>query len=154
MSLGALALALLAGLLSVLSPCVLPLLPLVLGAAASQPRFGPVLLALGVALSFVAIFELPGENGELLFARMRYRGCNFTINQVGWDSDARPPADSSQTSPFLFYLYVDDVVETTANMKACGGVEVFPPREEIWGDLRSRLRDPFGYVWDLAQSPR
>lgn len=55
MSLGALALALLAGLLSVLSPCVLPLLPLVLGAAASQHRFGPVLLALGVALSFVAI---------------------------------------------------------------------------------------------------
>jgi uncharacterized glyoxalase superfamily protein PhnB len=106
------------------------------------------------ALSFVAIFELPGENGELLFARMRYRGCNFTINQVGWDSDARPPADSSQTSPFLFYLYVDDVVETAARMKACGGVEVFRPREEMWGDLRSRLRDPFGYVWDLAQAPR
>ncbi len=55
MSLGALGLALLAGLLSILSPCVLPLLPLVLGAAASQHRFGPALLALGVALSFVAI---------------------------------------------------------------------------------------------------
>jgi cytochrome c-type biogenesis protein len=55
MSLGAIGLAFLAGILSILSPCVLPLLPLVLGAAASQHRFGPALLALGVAISFVAI---------------------------------------------------------------------------------------------------
>jgi cytochrome c-type biogenesis protein len=52
MSLG---LAFLAGMLSVLSPCVLPLLPLVLGAAASEHRLGPVVLAAGLALSFVVI---------------------------------------------------------------------------------------------------
>ena len=50
-----LGLAFLAGLLSVLSPCVLPLLPLVLGAAASEHRLGPLALASGLALSFVAI---------------------------------------------------------------------------------------------------
>lgn len=50
-----LGLAFLAGLLSVLSPCVLPLLPLVLGAAVAEHRFGPVALAAGLALSFVAI---------------------------------------------------------------------------------------------------
>jgi cytochrome c-type biogenesis protein len=55
MSSGALGLAFLAGLLSVLSPCVLPLLPIVLGAAASEHKFGPALLATGAALSFVAI---------------------------------------------------------------------------------------------------
>jgi len=55
MSLAAIGLAFLAGVLSILSPCVLPLLPLVLGAAASRHRFGPALLALGVAVSFVAI---------------------------------------------------------------------------------------------------
>jgi cytochrome c-type biogenesis protein len=48
-------LAFLAGLLSTLSPCVLPLLPIVLGAAASEHRLGPVALAGGLALSFVAI---------------------------------------------------------------------------------------------------
>ena len=52
---GTLALAFLAGLLSILSPCVLPLLPIVLGAAASEHRGGPLVLAGGVALSFVAI---------------------------------------------------------------------------------------------------
>ena len=48
-------LAFAAGLLSVLSPCVLPILPMVLGAAASQHRMGPAALAAGLALSFVAI---------------------------------------------------------------------------------------------------
>jgi len=44
-----------AGVLSILSPCVLPLLPLVLGAAVSEHRWGPAALAAGLALSFVAI---------------------------------------------------------------------------------------------------
>jgi cytochrome c-type biogenesis protein len=51
----ALALALLAGVLSTLSPCVLPLLPIVLGAALTEHRFGPVALAAGVAISYVAV---------------------------------------------------------------------------------------------------
>lgn len=49
------ALAFLAGLLSILSPCVLPLLPVVVGGAVAQHRLGPAALALGLALSFVAI---------------------------------------------------------------------------------------------------
>ncbi|ODR99439.1 cytochrome C biogenesis protein [Methyloceanibacter methanicus] len=50
-----LGLALIAGVLSVLSPCVLPLLPIVFGTAQSEHRLGPAALALGVALSFTAI---------------------------------------------------------------------------------------------------
>jgi cytochrome c-type biogenesis protein len=49
------ALALLAGLLSTLSPCVLPLVPIVVGTALGQHRFGPLALASGLTLSFVAI---------------------------------------------------------------------------------------------------
>src|SRR6478609_2333066 len=55
MSLGTLGLAFLAGALSVLSPCVLPLLPIVLGSAASEHRLAPAVLAAGLALSFVVI---------------------------------------------------------------------------------------------------
>ncbi len=47
--------ALIAGVLSTLSPCVLPLLPLVLGAAVSEHRFGPAALAGGLAISFTVI---------------------------------------------------------------------------------------------------
>jgi cytochrome c-type biogenesis protein len=44
-----------AGSLSILSPCVLPLVPVVLGTAASKGRYGPILLAAGLVLSFVVI---------------------------------------------------------------------------------------------------
>ena len=55
MTVGAFALAFAAGVLSILSPCVLPILPIVLGAAASEHRWGPVMLAAGLAISFVTI---------------------------------------------------------------------------------------------------
>lgn len=44
-----------AGSLSILSPCVLPLIPVVLGTAASKAKYGPLLLAAGLVLSFVLI---------------------------------------------------------------------------------------------------
>lgn len=49
------ALAFAAGVLSILSPCVLPLLPIVLGAAVTQHRWGPLALAAGLAVSFTGL---------------------------------------------------------------------------------------------------
>jgi len=48
-------LGLLAGVLSTLSPCVLPLLPMVLAPASSAHRLGVPALAAGVVISFVAV---------------------------------------------------------------------------------------------------
>jgi cytochrome c-type biogenesis protein len=48
-------LSFLAGILSTLSPCVLPLVPAVLAGAAAEHRLAPLALAAGVALSFTAI---------------------------------------------------------------------------------------------------
>src|SRR5271156_5213358 len=53
MTIGSVVLAFVAGILSILSPCVLPILPIVLGAAASERRLGPVALAAGLSTSFV-----------------------------------------------------------------------------------------------------
>lgn len=53
--LGHLILAFAAGSLSILSPCVLPLLPIVLGTAASKSSLGPLALGAGVVLSFVSV---------------------------------------------------------------------------------------------------
>ena len=48
-------LAFFAGILSTVSPCVLPILPIVFGTALSKNRFGPLALACGLSLSFLAI---------------------------------------------------------------------------------------------------
>jgi cytochrome c biogenesis protein CcdA len=50
-----LVLAFAAGLLSILSPCVLPLVPIVLGAAVSAHRLGALALAAGLAASFTLL---------------------------------------------------------------------------------------------------
>jgi len=57
-SAGTYGLGYLAGLLSTLSPCVLPLVPILIGTAAAAHVFGPYALALGLMLSFsiVGIF--------------------------------------------------------------------------------------------------
>lgn len=49
------ALAFIAGVLSILSPCVLPILPIVLGTMAERSRFAPLALAMGLAISFVSV---------------------------------------------------------------------------------------------------
>ena len=48
-------LSLLAGVLSILSPCVLPLVPILVGSALNTHRYGPYALALGLAISFTAV---------------------------------------------------------------------------------------------------
>jgi len=52
LEIAAIPLAFLAGILGVLSPCVWPLVPIVMGSAAGKSRFGPYALALGLSVSF------------------------------------------------------------------------------------------------------
>jgi cytochrome c biogenesis protein CcdA len=65
MGLVALALAFVAGLLTALSPCVLPLLPLVMGSAAHN-RYGPAALAAGFVTAFTMIGVLLASLGTAL----------------------------------------------------------------------------------------
>lgn len=55
-----------AGSLSVLSPCVLPLVPILIGTAASVHRRGPLALAAGLTLSFAVIGVLLASAGASL----------------------------------------------------------------------------------------
>jgi len=63
---GTYGIALVAGLLTTLSPCVLPLIPLLMGSAVSAHRLGPWALAVGVALSFTAAGVLLASVGASL----------------------------------------------------------------------------------------
>lgn len=60
------ALSLLAGGLSTLSPCVLPLVPIVLATAVAAHRLGPFALAAGLALSFTLVGVLIASIGVSL----------------------------------------------------------------------------------------
>jgi cytochrome c-type biogenesis protein len=55
-----------AGVLTVLSPCILPVLPILLGRALQSHRFGPVALVAGLTLSFAAFGSLLGITASWL----------------------------------------------------------------------------------------
>lgn len=59
-------LSLAAGSLTTLSPCVFPLLPLVLGGAAQRHRAAPLAMALGMTLSFAVLGVVIGVFGDAL----------------------------------------------------------------------------------------
>lgn len=61
-----LGLSLAAGSLTTLSPCVFPLLPLVLGGALQASRLAPIALGVGMAASFAGIGMLVGALGPAL----------------------------------------------------------------------------------------
>ena len=48
-------LSFLAGILTILSPCVLPLIPIIVGSAINTHKLGPYALALGLAISFTVV---------------------------------------------------------------------------------------------------
>lgn len=102
------------------------------------------------AIGMVPIAVLPDDDNQTFFARMRYRGNNITLNRPGWDSGLSAPTADSPPH-FIFYLYVDDVVATASAMTTRGAALLQPTEKTFWGDVRARLRDPFGYLWDLAQ---
>ncbi|PMS18549.1 cytochrome C biogenesis protein [Trinickia dabaoshanensis] len=64
----------LSGVISTLSPCVLPLLPIVLGGAAASNRLGPLALTAGVMLSFTAAGTFLASVGTMLgFSESAFR---------------------------------------------------------------------------------
>lgn len=66
LSLPQLGLSLAAGSLTTLSPCVLPLLPLVVGGAVQRNRLAPVAMGLGMAMAFALIGLLVGTLGPAI----------------------------------------------------------------------------------------
>ena len=55
-----------AGMLTALSPCVLPLLPLVVGGAMQQHRAAPLLMGIGMTVAFAVAGWILGALGPAL----------------------------------------------------------------------------------------
>jgi cytochrome c-type biogenesis protein len=60
-----------AGLASVLSPCVLPVVPVIVAGAEREDRLRPLLIVLGLSLTFMAMGAVSSLFGALLVGRTR-----------------------------------------------------------------------------------
>ena len=61
-----------AGLASVLSPCVLPVIPIVMAGSERDDRLRPLLVVTGLALSFMAMGAISSLFGAMLIGKTRY----------------------------------------------------------------------------------
>lgn len=61
-----------AGLASVLSPCVLPVIPIIMAGAEREDRFRPLIVVTGLAISFMAMGAVSSLFGALLIGKTRY----------------------------------------------------------------------------------
>lgn len=89
-------LAYLAGLLTLINPCVLPVLPIVLGSALQADRRGPVALALGMSLSFVTFGMLVATFGYALGLTQELLARIGAVLMIGFGLVLLTPALSSR----------------------------------------------------------
>jgi len=61
-----------AGVASVLSPCVLPVIPIIMAGAEVKDRLRPLIVVIGLSLSFMAMGAISSLFGTLLIGKTRY----------------------------------------------------------------------------------
>ena len=61
-----------AGLASVLSPCVLPVIPIIMAGAEREDRLRPMIIVAGLAISFMSMGAVSSLFGALLIGKTRY----------------------------------------------------------------------------------
>ena len=64
----------------------------------------------------------------------------------GWPRSPAPQATASAS----IYVYVSDADVVFARALKAGATEITPVEDMPWGDRLGGLRDPFGYVWNVA----
>jgi cytochrome c-type biogenesis protein len=136
----ALVLAFLAGLLTSLSPCVLPVLPLVVGGALSSHRWGPLALCAGLGLSFSLLgvaAALATQAFEFDAGLIRTGGA---VLMLGFGATLLVPGAQAILSGMLAPL------ATRAGSLSAAG-----PAAGLWGNFLSG--GALGAVWSPCSGP-
>jgi PhnB protein len=95
------------------------------------------------------------DGKRLLHVRLELLGTRFIVMDElaevnGMGSRFHAPAVLKGTSVTL-HLQVEDGTEVWNSALKAGAQEVIPFKEQFWGELYGRLRDPFGHEWTIAQ---
>jgi PhnB protein len=90
------------------------------------------------------------EDGRVSLARLAMHGTVLqlrdTMPENGYIEDPRPGGQ-------VFLLWVKHAQDVFDEALEHGATEVEPMRDQFYGEMWGRFRDPFGYVWGIAGSP-
>lgn len=128
------------GLLTLINPCVLPILPIILASALQSHRHGPIAVAVGMSLSFVALGMLVTVAGRSLGISEETISRGGAIVMIGFGLILLVPQLSSRfaTATAGFAQGADDQIDRLDN----GG---------LWGQFATGAL--MGAVWSPCIGP-
>ena len=92
----------------------------------------------------------PDEQGRTMHIHLRVNGNSLML------SDAYPDHGYPLEKPgaFTLHLQVDDVDAWFERAVAAGAQVTLPVQLMFWGDRYGQLKDPFGFSWSIATTPK
>jgi len=102
------------------------------------------------AFGAVEVARLPGPNGKTVHCHLHINGNSVML------SDAFPEHGHPFVPPagFMLHQQVTGIDALFMRALAAGATEITPVAKQFWGDLYGQLRDPFGIVWSLGETPK
>uniref|UniRef100_B0SUT3 Glyoxalase/bleomycin resistance protein/dioxygenase n=1 Tax=Caulobacter sp. (strain K31) TaxID=366602 RepID=B0SUT3_CAUSK len=92
----------------------------------------------------------PDEQGRTMHIHLRINGNSLML------SDAYPEHGYPVEKPaaFTLHLQVDDVDAWFDRAVAAGCETLLPVQLMFWGDRYGQLKDPYGFSWSIATTPK
>jgi PhnB protein len=94
-------------------------------------------------------FRMAGPGGKVMHAEIQVGDSRIMVADEMPERGAKSPA-ALGGSPASIFLYVRNVDAAVAKAAAAGATVTMAVQDMFWGDRYGRLRDPFGYEWQMA----
>jgi len=94
-------------------------------------------------------FRMPGPGGKVMHAEIQVGDSMIMLSDEMPQQGTKSPS-ALGGSPASIFLYVRNVDAAFAKATAAGATVATPVQDMFWGDRYGRLRDPFGYEWQMA----
>lgn len=93
------------------------------------------------------VMKLEDPNGVIIHAEFRIEDTIIMLAEEDPKFNRAPAEDGPGV---IIQLYTGDVEGLFESALRAGAVEVFPVKEQFYGDRAGRVKDPFGHHWILA----
>jgi uncharacterized glyoxalase superfamily protein PhnB len=96
------------------------------------------------------IMRSPGPSGKLMHATVKIGDSMLMMHDDFAQEFGMPPVVRGNL-PVVLNLNVASADATFAGATGAGAEVVMPLADQFWGDRYGQVRDPFGFVWAIAQ---
>lgn len=94
-------------------------------------------------------YRLTGRDGGIGYAHVQVGDAHFAVADENPQYNCSPITAGNTTA--ILSLEVDDPDAWVARAVHAGATVVFPVKDQFYGHLAGRIRDPFGYVWIITK---